>query len=276
MSQQSSLASFENNNSASNHPLATLTDLQKDKIKQLRAIADTWGMAEPEQKFCDDMCLYRYLKGLNWDVEISQNQLKETVEWRAKFKPQNITLEDVAPVAKQGYMFTHGFDKEGRPVMYMLMGKDTLDNSEENTMLKFKMVVYMMERAIERMADGVYSLTWIIDMKDSNLSLSTVKATKDMFGELGNFYTERLCRTLVINAPWSISTLWSFASKFLAKETRDKYIFVKGSPQQLKDIFTQYIDEDQLIVDYYGKDPYTYNYEKELEKEKAKLAGQQQ
>jgi len=251
-------------------PLETLTDQQKDRMKQLREIVSKWELAEPERKFCDEMRLFRYLKGLNWDVDVSQQQLKETVEWRAKFKPQEITLESIDAVAKLGYFYTAGHDKDGRPIMYMQMGKDTMENTPENTLLKFKHIVYMMERAIERMPEGVYSLTWIIDMKNSSLSLGTVKATKDMFSELGNFYTERLCRTLVVNAPWTINALWTVVAAFLAKETREKYIFVKGKPEELKRTYLQYIDEDQLIQEYYGTNTYTYNHEAELAADKTR------
>ena len=41
------------------HPLKTLTPLQQERINELRKIVDSWNLAEPEKKFCDDMCLFR-------------------------------------------------------------------------------------------------------------------------------------------------------------------------------------------------------------------------
>jgi hypothetical protein len=76
------------------NPLDNLNDEQKKKMKELREITNKWGCAEKEQKFLDDMCLFRYLDGLHYDMDVTTKQLKETVEWRAKYNPEAITLEE--------------------------------------------------------------------------------------------------------------------------------------------------------------------------------------
>lgn len=83
------------------------------------------------------------MSGLNWDIKTASAHLKETIEWRAKFNPEGITLKDVEKVAKTGYLFDYGFDKECRPVVYMIMRKDTVPNDEEGQLLKVRLFSFV-------------------------------------------------------------------------------------------------------------------------------------
>lgn len=250
------------------NPLEHITDEQKSRMEQLRQLTTTWQMTDEERfHFIDDMCLFRYLKGLNWDLSVAGSQLKETVEWRARMKPQDINLRELETIARQGHLYVHGKDKRGRPIMYYQMGKDLIDNTEENLAMKFKFIVYMMEKAIDMMETGVYSLTWIIDAKNSNLSLSTVNSVKKTFSELGNFYTERLSRTFALNAPWHFNAIWAIVKLFLVEETKQKYIFVKGDINYVRSQICQHIDESQLIKEYGGSSTFSFDYDGLLEED---------
>jgi hypothetical protein len=76
------------------------------------------------------------LSGLQWDIEVSQKQLKDTLDWRAEYKPQDIRLKDLKLIAESGWLYHFGFDKSSRPIIYVLMGKDKVENTEENKLLK--------------------------------------------------------------------------------------------------------------------------------------------
>jgi hypothetical protein len=254
------------------NPLEHLSDEQKKKMKELREITKTWGVAPKEEKFLDDMCLFRYLDGLHYDMEVTKKQLKETVEWRAKYDPESITLEELEPVAKQGHMFTVGFDKYSRPVIYFIMGKDTLENDEKSQSLKFRYVVWMMEQCVKLMPPGIYKATWVIDLKDSSLSLSVIKQVKDMFAKLGDYYTERLACALVTNYSWSIGFIWGFVSKFiLHPETVAKYKFLNGSITELPDQFAETIDVNQLIPEFGGKSTFKFDYALAVKHDKERI-----
>jgi len=253
------------------NPLDLLTDEQKDKMSQLRKISDSWGLDKPEQDFVDDMCLYRFLLGLHWDVSIAEKQLKETCDWRKDYKPQDVKLKDVEAVAKQGYLYHFGMDKKQRPIVYLVLGKDKADNTDALKLMKFKYIVYIMEQCILEMPKEVYSITWVIDASNCSLTMGLIKSMKDMFTKLGDYYTERLSMAFVCNVPWSVSFLWSFIKPFLAKETVAKYVFVKGTPAKLKPQFTPYIDEEQLVKDYGGSAKFDFNYDDELKAEEERL-----
>lgn len=134
---------------------------------------------------------------------------------------------------------------------------------------QFKFFVYIMEKCIARMPAGVTNILWIVDMKDSSLSLGIVKAMKDMFVKLGDYYTERLARCMMINVGWTLSMVWSFVKPFLAQETIDKYVIVKGGGKELKQMLEKYVDENQLVEEFEGKCKYTFNFETMAEEELA-------
>lgn len=243
-------------------PLSNLTEEQKKKIAELRGIVDSWKISDPDvQAFVTDLTLFRFLNGLQWDVKVAAPQLKETCDWRASYRPEKVKLTDVEKAAKSGYMFHTGYDKEFHPIIYLQLGKDTLENDEENSKLKLKNVVWIMEDTIKKMPKGVYQITWIIDASNASLTLSNVKAMKDMFSKLGDYYTERMKRAFVLNVPWTLSFIWQFLKMVLPKETVEKYQLISGSPEQLKETFVKYISEDQLIADYAGKASYKFDFE---------------
>ena len=80
----------------------------------------------------------RYLHGYNYNIEEAANILKKNIEWRGSYKPYNIRVKDAELVAKNGYLYSHGNDKEGRPVIYLLVGRDKVENNDETKKLKVR------------------------------------------------------------------------------------------------------------------------------------------
>jgi len=131
--------------------MSHLLDLSKLKseelklIKELSEMKDKWKMSERTKSWCSEETLFRYLSGLQWDIKEASKQLQETVEWRDSFKPEDITLKDIDSVFKQGYIFHIGEDKLDRPIVYLKLGLDKVENIEETVLKKFKCVVWIME-----------------------------------------------------------------------------------------------------------------------------------
>jgi hypothetical protein len=108
------------------------------------------------------------------------------------------------------------------------------------------------------MPDGVYNITWIIDLKDSSLSMSVVKSMKDMFVQLGDYYTETMARCVVTNVGFTLNLIWSFVKPFLAQETVDKFNLVKGGD---KEAFYSVAEKALLPKEFFGDLAYTFNFE---------------
>jgi hypothetical protein len=55
---------------------------------------------------------------------------------------------------------------------------------------------------------------------------------------------------------------WAAIYPFIPPATQKKVVFVKGSLEQKRKIFSEYIDLDQLETDYGGNVQFTYDFEK--------------
>jgi hypothetical protein len=236
-------------------PLDNLTEEEQEKINQLRNITKEWNLEPEEEQFCTSVCLYRFLLGLSWDIEKASEQLKRTVEWRKEAKPQNIKLEDLRDVAEVGWLFDYGFDNIGRPVVYLLMAKDTIENTEEVKKKKFLVMAYLLEKCYAKCQGSAYNVTWVVDFKNASLSIELINKMRSVFSGIGDYYPENLAKCIVINAGWVVNILWGFARTFMAQRTLEKYVI--PSEQEL----VNHIPKDQLISELGGDAEYTFKIE---------------
>jgi hypothetical protein len=222
----------------------------------------------------DDMALFRFLFGYQWDVEFAANMAFEMLEWQKSFKPKDIRMKDIQKVARNAYLFHHGHDKKMRPILYMIIGNDKAENTDENVDLKFKHLVHTNEQCIkfiEKYGNAdTYQILWIVELKNGSISLNLVKSMKGLFDLLGNRYPERCGQILVLNPPWTLNVIWSFLKPFLTQSQIDKYQFIKGSDAEIRTQLLKFIDEDQLIptlLDYNGKADFTFDVDRIIQEE---------
>jgi hypothetical protein len=234
-------------------PLETLSKDESNLLVELRKISEKWTneFSEEDMKFLTDETLFRYLKGKKWVLEDANKQLYETVQWRSEFKPLNLKMDK--KISSQRYMFHRGFDRKFRPICYILLGRDTIENTVENQNLKFNHLVHTMESCIQVMKPGVTNTCFVIDLKNANISLNLINQMKDMFSKLGGYYTERLGICLITNCSFSMSFLWEVVKNFLPKETLSKYIFISASEKtEMLEEFEDFIDKKELIGYFHG------------------------
>jgi hypothetical protein len=128
------------------------------------------------------------------------------LNWRKEFKPHEIDPEEVKSEAMAGRQFFNGFDKRGRPILYLIPGRDNPWTKGVEHQLKF--VVYNLEKAIQLMPPGVETMVIVIDYKGMSLFNSPSPTTGRKFlSILGDHYPERLGLGLIINPTWYI---WTF------------------------------------------------------------------
>jgi hypothetical protein len=211
-------------------PLDELTTEEREKMNELREMVTGWDLGPEEKQFCTDLTLYRYLYGLSWDMELASKQLKDTVEWRKTYRPQDIRLEELEPVARTGWMFHKFHDKEGRPILYIVVEKDET-SADEHLDLKFRHIAYVLENCFQDMEENGYSVTWIVDFKNASVSIDLVKKMKAAMGNIGMFclhllltllykgyyYPENLYRIFVLNVGWIVNVMFAFGRTFMTK-----------------------------------------------------------
>eukprot|EP01080_Neovahlkampfia_damariscottae_P012635 gene12635-6539_t len=174
------------------NPLESLTPQQQILLEKLKEISNQWKNEVDEEEFnwLTDETLFRFLKGKKFNLKDASDSLHQTVKWRYEFKPKS--LKEDPKISNSNYLFHTGFDRQSRPICYILLGRDNIENTIENQKLKFNHLVLTMEQCISNMKPNVINTCFVIDLKNANINLDLINQMKDMFSKLGGYYTERL------------------------------------------------------------------------------------
>lgn len=248
----------------------TTTKKEKEKEKagdeekaaaEERDEADAGELTDDQRRWLDDMCLCRYLRARDWDLDKAEEMIRATLAWRAEYRPELITAEDIEPEAEQGKMYFNGqHDKFGRPVIYMKPVRDT----SNDRVIKLKYLVWILEQAIAAMdaSKGVEKMVWVADFKGTGMRTSSVgnmQVSMDCMHVLLNHYPERLGVAFMTNTPWVFSAFWSVIKPFLNEVTLAKVQFINGKKDFAK--ILEVIEEEALEEDYGGKVVFEYDHE---------------
>lgn len=84
-------------------------------------------------------------------MEEAKSRITETLEWRRDYKPDLIPPTEIAEETAGGKIVVSGFDKMGRPIMYLRPARENTDPSPT----QIRHLVFQLERAIDLLPDGV-------------------------------------------------------------------------------------------------------------------------
>eukprot|EP00898_Chlorokybus_atmophyticus_P007943 jgi/Chlat1/814/Chrsp104S01313 len=218
---------------------AEVTPEQRQLAEALRAaIGPLEGRAK---EFVDDACLFRYLRARNWNVPKAEKMLRDTLRWRAAYKPEDIEWADVAKEAETGKMYRTSYtDLHGHPVVMMCPGRQ--NTSDHDGQIRF--LVYTLEKAIEAIPSGtgLEKMTWLIDYKGWSLRKSPpMKTSLETLSILQNHYPERLAKAVCFDPPTIFNMFYKAVRPFVDPKTKEKIVFVgakdKNMAQVMGDIF---------------------------------------
>jgi len=245
--------------------LELLNATEKDLLAKLRDNVAKWKnqFEKEEREYLEkDINLFCTLKGFNWNLALAEEKVKATAEWRAKEKPYNIRLKDIGVVVgNSGFIKHFGYDKEGRPIIYISMKNDCDFQNDEQTKLKFKSLLYMTEFCISRMHKNVHQCSWVIDLKDAKVSMSLVKSWMDPLLLLGDHYCERLSVTVVLNSAFFVNMCWGFIKSFLPKSTLKRYHIFKEGDKKANVLLAQLVDKENLLKEFGGNATHSFSYD---------------
>ncbi|WFD01963.1 4-nitrophenylphosphatase [Malassezia obtusa] len=213
-----------------------------------------------EETWLRDRNVYhRYLRATRGDVKSSKRRIivralrltQDTLEWRREFKPELIPPDEVAPEAETGKHVLTGFDKEGRPILYLRPGRENTKTSPR----QIRYMVWSLERGIDLMPPGQETLTIVVDFNGANLStMPSLSTARHVAHILQTHYVERLGRAFVCHMPKFISAFFSALSPFLDPVTKDKIRF--NQPDM-----TEFVRPDQLDDQFPGGQyPYQFDF----------------
>ncbi|TEB32352.1 CRAL/TRIO domain-containing protein [Coprinellus micaceus] len=224
------------------HPVYSYTEEQLQKIEDLKKYSASVALppSDPyykwEQRWLARADTHpRYMRATKWNYRDSEKRIKATMEWRRTFKPDLIRPDDVRIEAETGKIILNGFDKDGRPIIYMRPGRENTERSDR----QLRHLVWWLERAKDLQPAGQESIVILVDYKSTTLRTNpSISVAGKVLHILQDHYPETLGRALGI-------------SPFLDPVTRDKMRF---NPNLL-----DLIDKDQLDSDFGGS--YEFEFE---------------
>ncbi|KAF5367525.1 hypothetical protein D9758_003628 [Tetrapyrgos nigripes] len=202
------------------------------------------GQLTEEEKFwLSYECQLRYLRATKWkSADACIQRIESTLKWRREFGIYDkITSSYIEPEAVTGKEILFGYDTYGRPAFYMIPSRQ---NTNEATR-QVEFAVWMLERAIDLMDEGVESLDLLINFADKakNPSLSTARKVLSI---LQNHYPERLGKALVINVPYLVNMFFNMITPFIDPVTVKKLNF---NIDVVKDGL---FESDQVMKEWWG------------------------
>ena len=101
-----------------------------------------------------------------------KKQILNQYKWREEYKPENIRFKDLKSYHESTFI-THGKDKEGNPVQYLMLKNFHLDGSEEQIEEKFREMVYNYELNTRMLQEpDVFQITTIVELIDGSISMN--------------------------------------------------------------------------------------------------------
>ncbi|MBA0810119.1 hypothetical protein Gohar_002139 [Gossypium harknessii] len=181
-----------------------INEEQQAKISEIRRLIGP--LPEKLAIYCSDAAIARYLRARNWNVKKATKMLKETLKWRAEYKPEEIRWEEVAHEAETGKIYRSNYiDKHGRTVLVM---RPSCQNSK-STKGQIRYLVYCMENAILNLPADQEQMVWLIDFNGFNLSHISLKVTRETAHVLQEHYPERLGVAILYNPPKFFEPFWT-------------------------------------------------------------------
>ncbi|RYP91987.1 hypothetical protein DL770_001842 [Monosporascus sp. CRB-9-2] len=225
----------------------TKYDWLLERAKSWTEVPSTKGKGGPltdsEKQWLTRECLIRYLKATKWHEKDSEKRLLGTLTWRREYGVEELTADHISPENETGKQVLLGYDKQTRPVHYLIPGRQNTDVSPRQV----QHLVFMVERVIELMPARQDTLCLLVNMAKSKNRSNTapgIGQAREVLHILQTHYPERLGRALVINVPWVVNGFFKLIHPFIDPMTREKLKFNED--------LTKYIPKEQLMKGYEG------------------------
>jgi hypothetical protein len=188
-------------------PPPALTAEQQTKYDQLltevkswetlptnKAEADTAPVSPDERLWLTRECLLRYLRATKWNLPQAIQRLRATLVWRREFGTDTFTADYISDENAKGKQVQLGFDKEGRPCLYLLPQNQNTKPSQKQV----EHLVYMLEKTLDLHPPGQEGLALLIDFRNTGAGgTPPMSIAKQVLDILQSHYPERLGRALL-------------------------------------------------------------------------------
>ncbi|RPA95186.1 CRAL/TRIO domain-containing protein [Choiromyces venosus 120613-1] len=177
---------------------------------------------DEEKMWLTRECLLRYLRATKWNTADVKKRLEATLVWRREYGVLKHTPEYIEIENQTGKQYVLGFDRDGRPCLYLNPAKQNTEKSPR----QIQHLVFMLERVVDLMGPGQETLALLVDFASSTTSSNpNIAQGRQVLSILQGHYPERLGRALVTNLPWFVGGFFKIINPFIDPLTRAKLKF---------------------------------------------------
>ncbi|KAJ2171435.1 hypothetical protein GGH16_002856, partial [Coemansia sp. RSA 560] len=210
----------------------------------------------------DEHRILLYVRANKGNIEQARTRLRNTLEWHCTYRPHAITPSSMQTEGATGKQYVNGFDKSGRPLIYMYSHKQNTKDAKDH----LRYVVFTMEQALRSMPKGVSKVTMVIDVSKYSMSQAVPLSTaREFLHVLESHYPERLHKALVLQPPMYFVMFYKIVAPFIDPVTKDKIAFIDTSGAKGKSgdgtwaNILDFVEPGQLQTDAGGE--WTFKYE---------------
>jgi len=239
------------NNESEEDFRSSLTGKEEEFLKQIRESLEN-NEAEVSLRDEDIIRFYRASE----DNKQASATLNAYLQWCEKYRPKEITLDEVRNIANSGVVHAHHYDRRGNPCL--IVRPQYYSTTDRDEMIRF--IIFVIEETLRR-AEPPYlkRITVIFDFAEYNRSNVDLALAKELLGMLEKYYPERLERVYVINHSWMLSLVWTVIEPLLDPETRRKFMFIRKN-----DTLKTFFSDEHLLEEHGGSSEFTFSESSEL------------
>ncbi|KAJ1725458.1 hypothetical protein LPJ53_000388 [Coemansia erecta] len=216
------------------------------------------------RSFLSPTRILQYVRANKNDPAKTLARLRATLLWHISYRPHVLSEEVVRQEGGTGKLFVNGWDRMGRPLMYMFPQRQ--NTKEAKGQLRF--TVDTMEQAIRSMPEGVTKITFVIDVSQYSMAQSVALSTaREFLHILEAHYPERLGKALVISPPRMFVMFYHIIAPFIDPVTKAKVAFVDLDGSRAVSAegpwvdINEHIDPEQLLSEVGGQWNYRYQHD---------------
>ncbi|CAE7556036.1 unnamed protein product [Symbiodinium sp. KB8] len=234
------------------------------------ALWPSWAASER----WDAYDLRRFLIARQGDVQKAARMLTRHVQWRVEscpwFPESKPPLTPLAKPLATGKVYRHGWDKVGRPVVYVhgsrhIVSDTSPEESEALVTFAIEDAVSAAVSAEAAAAGGAAGEAYppgqfvgVVDMAELGWSNMDTGIMSVIFNTLSRNYPERLGRLLILNEGWAFWVLWKVIEGLLDARVRSKIEFL-GTEHTER--LLELIPKEQLLEAYGGSSTFAFDFE---------------
>ena len=231
--------------------------------QQLRTVSLLREALGPEYDDLNDAHLTRFLREKLWNVDQSASLIRADKIWRQDIGVDRLNILSVHDAIKTGKLyFPNSFDKKGRPIIVF---KAKLHDANSDFLETMKLVIYLCERAVESMAEGVEEVLLIEDLNGFERDQFDARMIKLTLEMVIAHYPSRIGLFIACSSPWYYRVIFKVIRPWLTPDLNSRVHIYGGTEEMLN-----YVDKDQIPTELGGTKRFNLN---EWIQERARIEG---